>query len=118
MPYNCKKPTSLAENLPNGIFIFPVDGCTLHKVKLPRFLRRLLGQTSNRKVSRQATLARIKEMGFQVQDISGWHEGKFAPRRYLLIDPSGKVLDNGGDGFASSAEAYRAAIAATDHGKE
>jgi hypothetical protein len=55
-------------------------------------------------------LARIEEMGFTVQDRSGIHNGKFASRRYFLLTKSGKVLDNDGDGYASSSEAYRAAI--------
>jgi len=78
-------------------------------VKLPRFLRLLLGQSNRRKIRRSTTIAKIEGLGFRVDDLGGWHDGKFASRRYRLIDPSGRVLDNGGEGFASSFEAYKAA---------
>ena len=53
----------------------------------------------------------MEEMGFTVQDRSGLHNGKFASRRYFLLTTGGKLLDNDGEGYASSSEAYRAAVA-------
>lgn len=51
-------------------------------------------------------------MGFKIEDLSGWHDGKFSSHRYVLTDADGNVLDNHGSGFVSSSEAYRAAKSA------
>jgi len=79
-------------------------------VKLPLSLRRLLGQHSDRTERREDRLTRLKEMGYVVHDRSGLHNGQFASRRYFLVSPSGKVLDNDGPGYASSSDAFRAAV--------
>lgn len=84
----------------------------LDLVRFPRFLRRLLRLPTSRDVKHSSTLAKIEDLGFEIHDLRGWHEGKFAPRRYKLIGPAGEVVDNAGIGFASSAEAYRAALVA------
>ena len=73
-----------------------------------------MGQKDSRTQLRIARIAKIEAMGFKVEDISGWHEGKFSPRRYRLIAPDGTVLDNNGSGFVSSSEAFRAATTAHD----
>ncbi len=79
---------------------------------LRRLLRRLLGQAPGHHVQREQILERVETLGFRVEDISGWHDGKYAVRRYRLIDSDGTVLDNAGSGYASSSEVYRAAKAA------
>jgi hypothetical protein len=48
-------------------------------------------------------------MGFKLVDMSGWHQGKLATRRYYLIDPGGNLMDNDGEGYHSTSAAYRAA---------
>lgn len=115
MIYNCKMSARFNVKYFCEIFLLDVGRCTLHRVRLPRMIRRLLGQQSSRKVQRHTTISKIEAMGFKVEDLSGWHEGKFASRRYRLIDSDGKVLDNDGAGFASSSEAYRAAQSATEN---
>ncbi len=54
-----------------------------HWMKMPRFLRSLSKRT-NRDKDRARRLERIEALGFQVTDRSGWFEGKFASRRYIL----------------------------------
>lgn len=82
-------------------------------MKLPRFLRRLMKKPSPTVERRNANISKIENLGFKVEDISGWHEKKFSHRRYRIIGPDGNVLDNEGEGFATSAEAYRAARSAS-----
>ena len=77
-------------------------------MELGRFIRRLLG-IRGRSSRRQAALDGIEEMGFKLVDLRGWHDGKHATRRYHLIDPNGKVMDNNGEGYYSTSSAYRAA---------
>jgi hypothetical protein len=72
-----------------------------------RFLRSILKQSS-RSRAQQARLERAREiesMGMQLVDESGWIEGRYEPKRYL-IHRDGEVVAGP---FASSAEAVRAA---------
>lgn len=83
-------------------------------MKLARFFKKLFGIRPNRAERRDQRLASIREMGFQVQDKSGTYKGKVATRCYVLVSPEGKVMDNDGQGYASSSEAFRAALAELD----
>jgi hypothetical protein len=71
----------------------------------------MLGIKADRSDRREERLSRIRELGYEVQDRSGIHNGQFASRRYFLVGPNGIVLDNDGSGYASSSEAFRAALA-------
>jgi hypothetical protein len=79
-----------------------------------RFFRGLFGLRPHRAERRDQRLSKIREMGFEVQDKSGTYKGKVATRCYILVAKDGKVLDNDGQGYASSSEAFRAAVAEVD----
>ncbi len=59
---------------------------------------------------RAETIERINARGYELVDVSGFYNGKVAARRYLLTDPNGNTIDNGGEGFTSSAEALQSII--------
>ncbi len=80
-------------------------------VNLVRTIKGMLGIKPNRDERRDQRLAKIRELGFKIEDRSGTYQGQVASRRYFLTSPSGKVLDNEGSGYASSSEAFRAAMA-------
>jgi len=80
-------------------------------VKLVRAIKSLFGIKPNRDERRDQRLAKIRQLGFKIEDRSGTYKGQVASRRYFLTSPSGKLLDNDGSGYASSSEAFRAAMA-------
>jgi hypothetical protein len=94
------------------------NGCiaeTGRIMKLPKAIRRLFkmkGGTRRRgqEEARAEIAGRIEARGYQLLDVSGLHNGKIAARRYILIDPEGNTLDNGGNGFACSADALKSII--------
>jgi len=66
---------------------------------------------------RETRIEAIEEMGFKLLDERGWHNGRFYPKRYLLVASDGRRLDNGGEGFGSSNEAHQAAQAEVQRNK-
>lgn len=66
----------------------------------------------HRKQSRENRTRAIEQLGFTLLDERGWHAGKFWPKRYILLTPAGERLDNDGNGYRSTNEAYQAAKSA------
>lgn len=65
-------------------------------------------KAKQRNTQREGRLKAIEDLGFELLDERGWHDGKFWPKRYVLRRGEQR-FDNQGEGYRSTNEAYHAA---------